>query len=326
MRHSKIRTFYTERQINRDPLSYSRSPLKPKLLIEHFKQTGLIETLSINPIFKPFYPADFKIAHRAEYVNNFFAGKGNCSSSGVGWTKNHAMSVRYTNASLYNAIRTSVIKPSQVTFSATSGFHHARPDGGSGFCTFSGQVISAIKIYQEFGIRGCFIDLDGHFGNSIEDSRAFCKDLNEAVPMQFNINPTGGGEDYQKDLHRKLEVLETNLLSGYISYVVLCHGADSHIDDDLGSYCAQTTEMWLANAQTVYNMIKRVDNKLGKSVPLTLSLFGGYRSDHYDSVISLHTASIVECLNTLCGHNIEYTPNVVSKRKNIYANRSFANY
>ena len=79
--------------------------------------------------------------------------------------------MRYTNASLYHAIEHAVAHPEQVALSSTSGFHHARPTGGGGFCTFSGQVIAAVKIYREHRLVGAHVDLDGHFGNSIEDSQ-----------------------------------------------------------------------------------------------------------------------------------------------------------
>jgi hypothetical protein len=54
---------------------------------------------------------------------------------------------------------------------------------------------------------------------------------------------------------------------------------------------------------------------LGKQIPLTLSLFGGYRKDDYESILSLHTADLVKCLNILCGQNIHYFPKVKEKRE-----------
>ena len=109
--------------------------------------------------------------------------------------------MRYTNASLYHAIEHAVAHPEQVTFSPTSGFHHARPAAGSAFCTFSGQVIAAIKIFREHRLVGAYLDLDGHFGNSIEDSRTFVADLNQAIPPGCNINPDGDHADYLDSLN-----------------------------------------------------------------------------------------------------------------------------
>ena len=48
-------------------------------------------------------------------------------------------------------------------------------------------------------------------------------------------------------------------------------------------------------------------------LPLSLALFGGYRSDHYESVLNLHVGDLVICLSTLCGQAIEYE--LLVKRK-----------
>ena len=88
--------------------------------------------------------------------------------------------------------------------------------------------------------------------------------------------------------------------------MVFCHGADSHKDDDLGYQL--TTEEWLKCSRMVYGMIKRVSEKRRKQVPLTLSMFGGYRTDDYNSVLSLHAADLISGLNILAEEPIEYKP------------------
>ena len=52
----------------------------------------------------------------------------------------------------------------------------------------------------------------------------------------------------------------------------------------------------------------------GKQIPLILILFGGYRKDDFNSVLSLHTADLVTCLNILCGGNINYIPEVTERK------------
>jgi acetoin utilization deacetylase AcuC-like enzyme len=191
-----------------------------------------------------------------------------------------------------------VAHPEQVTFSPTSGFHHVRPTAGSGFCTFSGQVIAAVKMIRECRLVGAYLDLDGHFGNSIEDSRTFVADLNQAIPPGCNLNPDGDHSDYQDSLKGSLADLAGRLARGEVHYVVFAHGADSHEDDDLGGQC--TTAEWLEASSLVYGMLDRVGGKLGRPVPLTLALFGGYRSDNYEAVLRLHTADLIRCLQIVC--------------------------
>lgn len=315
MRKRRIKTFYNVKQVlERDAYSnYSKSPLKPKLLLSYFERKGLLKHFEITDRFKPFKKKDFLTAHEESYVNEFFAGTGRYCSNGLSWSKQFADSVRYTNASLYSAIRNSIVNPDEISFSPTSGFHHARPAGGSGFCTFSGQVIASLKIYQEFGLSGAYFDLDGHFGNSIEDSRAFCKDLDKAVPLDFNINPIGTDSDYLANLATWLERVKHAILSNKIHYVVWCHGADSHADDNLGHQCE--TEYWIACSTIFWKWVKEMDELLGRPLPVACALFGGYRDDDYTSVLSLHTADFVECMNHLLGLEVKYTIEVQPRQK-----------
>src|ERR1039457_2357827 len=116
MKDSKIKTFYTEKQINLDlKNSISKSPLKPYLLMKVLKEFGWNKYLDIEEEFIPFTNEDFKIAHTSEYIEGFFNGtKGICESNSLPWSKEFAESVRYTNASLYNALKHSILNPNQV--------------------------------------------------------------------------------------------------------------------------------------------------------------------------------------------------------------------
>ena len=321
MKKDQIKIYYTDKQslVQDHEGNLSKSPLKPKLLMEFLAKENLSGYFCLVDDFKPFDREDFYLAHTERYVNGFFDGIEKIRDSdgflGIQWSEQFADSVRYTNASLYYAILNSVHNPQEISFSPTSGFHHASPEMGGLFCTFSGQVIASVKIYRSLGLSGAYIDLDGHYGNSIEDSRAFVKDLDRAIPREYgNINIASAHEQYIKTFKFYLEVLEDAFIKGKIHYLVFCHGADSHEEDDLGRQC--TTEEWLACSELFYNFVKITEQKMGKPIPLALSLFGGYREDDYDSVLSLHTADLVTCLNTLCGHSLTYQAQVkVNERK-----------
>jgi acetoin utilization deacetylase AcuC-like enzyme len=189
-----IHVFYRPEQVLAvdRPKNFSKSPQKPRLLLEFFSRHGLDKHFVRHDDWPPFQREDFLLAHTAEYVDAFFAGRRPlCESNELTWSEQFAACVRYTNASLYHAIEHAVAHPEQVTFSPTSGFHHARSAGGGGFCTFSGQVIAAVRLFRERRLIGAHIDLDSHFGNSIEDSRTFITDLYRAIPPGCNINSTG---------------------------------------------------------------------------------------------------------------------------------------
>lgn len=287
----------------------SWSPMKPKLVMDRIEELGWSSFFPLLP-FEPFQRKDFHIAHTEKYVNAFFNGEFPLATSNfLPWTPEFAETVKWTNASLYYAIRGAILKPQTITFSPTSGFHHAMPQQGSGYCTFSGQVIASRKVYDEFGFRGCYIDMDGHFGNSIEDSYSFDPVLKEAVPEWANINPDSDWEevDYITSLNNSLKQLEDALLSGYINYVVQCSGADSLRDDDMGGQLS--FEEWIKCKKMIYKTIQKCSIKLKKPIPLIISLFGGYRRDHYQSVIDAHVMDLTVALGTLTKLNLIFRPN-----------------
>lgn len=314
MRNKAIKIFYNPKQVLAvDNGNYSKSPLKPKLVVEKLRSLGP-EGFPFEEVsnFRPFVYSDFRIAHHPSYVKDFFSGTGKCESNSLRWSPQFAESVRYTNSSLYHAIRESVLSRGRtVSLSPTSGFHHARPSGGGGFCTFSGQVIASVKLWKEYELTGAYLDLDGHYGNSIEDSRNFVMSLQYAVPPGNNINIRSKSEVYISELKMALAKLEDKLLSGELHYIVWCHGADSHVDDDLGSQV--DTNQWFECSNIFYRWLSKMDRKLGRPVPLTMALFGGYRKDHYESVINLHVGDIVRCSNLLLDNDIEFEGEVRSK-------------
>ena len=49
-------------------------------------------------------------------------------------------------------------------------------------------------------------------------------------------------------------------------------------------------------AEMVYGAVAQWSQSLGRPVPLTLALFGGYRDDHPASVLGLHAMDAARCL------------------------------
>ncbi|MGF1587112.1 MAG: hypothetical protein ACFCUM_17460 [Bacteroidales bacterium] len=288
---------------------FVKSPAKPRLLIEYIERKGLSEHFLLDADFLPFSNDDFYVAHTREMVDNFFDHGKTSRILNLKWSPEYARSVRYTNSSLYHSIRHAVEHPEEVCFSPTSGFHHAHPKRSALACAFSGQVIASVKIYREYGLCGSYIDLDGHHGNSIDNARDFVKDLDLTIsPVCGNINIYSDHRNYIEELKGNLQILRKEIVENRIHYVVFCHGADSHEWDELSTQL--TTEEWIECSLLVYSFIHDLQNELHRQIPLILSLFGGYRQDDYDSVLSLHTADLISCLNILCGGNIEYKPEV----------------
>jgi acetoin utilization deacetylase AcuC-like enzyme len=266
--------------------------------MQRMKKKGLTSAFRFQSKFQPLTKEDFELAHTETYVHNVFNGEGNYRSNSLPWSKNLVHSVGFTNASLYEAKKHALLHPQTVCFAPVSGMHHAQPERGSGFCTFSGQVISAIKLYEEFGVSGAYFDLDGHFGNSIEDSRWFHPAIDLAIPKGCNINPTGTNEAYVASFQKGLDHVGELIKAGKLHYVVFAHGADSHEDDDIGGGC--DTKHWLLCAQLFSEWVNEISAAIGKPLPVTLALFGGYRSDNYEAVLDLHLKSLMTCARIIC--------------------------
>lgn len=296
----KIKTFYTEKQVCFDSIkdqSFSQSPLKPYLLMNRIKESDFKDAFEIVDNFSPFKREDFFIAHTEEYVANVFNKEGNYRSNSLPWSENLVESLTYTNAALYNAMRYAYLNPLELCFAPISGMHHAMPSSGCGFCTFSGQVISSIKLYEEFGAVSAWFDLDGHYGNSIEDTRAFNTLVDKAIPEYCNVNPQGYEESYVENFEMHLELIGEKIKSGEVHYVVFAQGVDSHIEDDLGGSCG--TKNWIKCAEQFSVWVNKMEEEIGRSLPVTMVLFGGYRKQDYNAVLDLHIRSLRTCWETI---------------------------
>ena len=308
MNNNKLAIFYRDDMVPADePGNYSKSPTKPRRFLEFLQDTPIWPHIELRDTFQPLTREDLLLAHTPSYVDAFLAGTMPLArSNGLVWSPEFRDSVLLTNGCLLAAVTAATQNPQQVTMAPVSGFHHATPSSGGGFCTFSGQVITALKLYREHGLRGAWIDLDGHFGNSIEDSRAFAPDLDLAIPRWANINPQGSHHEYLCDLERKVYNLKAKIMDRKIDYVCVAHGADSHEWDQLGGQC--TTDEWLRASDIVYEILQVA--RQFKPVAVTLALFGGYRDDHPASVLGLHAMDAARCLAILGDVKIDYRAKV----------------
>jgi acetoin utilization deacetylase AcuC-like enzyme len=291
--------------------NYSKSPSKPARFVSYLRETPLWQHVAVTADFAPVTRQQLLLAHQPAYVDAFLTGqRPDCESSGLAWSPAFRNSVLWTNGCMLAAIEAAVAHPTQVTMAPVSGFHHARPASGSGFCTFSGQVVAALHLYRTQGLRGVWFDLDGHFGNSIEDSRAWAPDLNEAIASHCNVNPIGAHGNYLASLDRHIAQIRQDLLDGSVDYVCFAHGADSHEWDQLGHQC--TTEEWLEASRRIYHMLREV--RAVRPVPVTLALFGGYRDDHPKAVLGLHAMDLAQCLHLLGGLDVSFRVDVPPRR------------
>jgi acetoin utilization deacetylase AcuC-like enzyme len=283
--------FYTSLMVNEEGMasSISKSPMKPKLVVEALLDGDYSSHINQRDV-TPLNREDFYIAHTKEYVDAFFDGRDPlCSSNMLPWSKKLVDTVRYTNGSLFDAVEYAVTHPNSYCLSPTSGFHHAQPERGQGFCTFSGQIVASMNAYNKHDAIATYFDLDGHFGNSILDSAGFLPDSTNAI--RYNLNPSGINESYLTNLEAGINQALGAFKYSNRNYVVWCHGADSHEDDDLVDTNRVNTECWLKASEMFYTKVKAMRDQ-GYNVPVVSCLFGGYRRDNYPFVIDLHRQDI----------------------------------
>ncbi|MFZ4580911.1 MAG: hypothetical protein ACOYOB_21210 [Myxococcota bacterium] len=309
-----LTVFYRDDMAPADaPGNLSKSPSKPRRFLEFLRGTPLWPHVEVTDAFAPVTRDDLLLAHQPAYVDAFLTGNGSrAESNSMRWSPEFRDSVLLTNGCLLAAMRAAANDPTRITMAPVSGFHHATPSGGGGFCTFSGQVVAGLKLYREGGRCGAWIDMDGHYGNSIEDSREFAPDLERAIPVGCNVNPVGMHGRYLSSLADQLREIEALVGKGELQYVCVAHGADSHEWDQLGLQC--TTAEWLQAGRLVYEMLARCRSEAVAAgrppVAVTLALFGGYRDDHPESVLGLHAMDTAICLEVLAGVEVTYEAEV----------------
>ena len=123
---NKIKTFYTPKQVcTKMTSSFSKSPLKPMLLMQKIKGKEYNAFFDIIDDFEPINKADFYLAHTKTYVDNVYKKEGNYTSNSLPWSKELVKSLPYTTGSLLAAKRHAIQNPVELCFAHISGIHHA---------------------------------------------------------------------------------------------------------------------------------------------------------------------------------------------------------
>ena len=166
----------------------------------------------------------------------------------------------------------------------SGGYHHAKPDGGEGFCFFA-DIPIAVKILhaEKPALRVMVIDLDAHQGNGIEtclgpDRRVRIFDMyngdiyprDEAARAHIAFDhPLRSGTDdreYLALLKKHLPAAVDRARPGIIFYNA---GVDIFREDPLGRL-ALTEKGIIIRDEFVFRCA------LGRKIPILMVLSGGY--------------------------------------------------
>lgn len=294
----KIKIFYNENQNVADDIPLeSPSASKPKKLIDLLKRLHPTK-LEIISDFKPLAAEMISRAHDPSHTMNVLNATKN-NGFGIA-SKQVSLSFPWTNASFYEAAK-AAWNEKTITFSPTSGFHHAGYRTCEGFCTFNGLMIAAILLLEELDIKKIgILDYDAHYGNGTDEIITE-KNLQEniihetfgsyASALQHeNIIKCFGTEFKNND--EWLATMRQRMLNAFSECDLIFYqaGADPHINDPYGGFLS-TFELKKRD-KIVFN------TAIEMKKPLVWNLAGGYQKP-LQKVLNIHENTFFEAFKAL---------------------------
>jgi histone deacetylase 11 len=191
------------------------------------------------------------------------------------------------------------------------GFHHAKPDGGEGFCIYNDIAIAVQHLRRKSlldGKRVVYIDLDAHQGNGVSHSFAQDKDFfmldaynrsiypwhdsaaNERIDCNVPLPRACDDELYRKKIEAALPgFLDSANNATPTGLAIYNAGTDIFADDPLG--CMNIS------AETIHWRDKFVIRQLReRGIPTVMVLSGGYTQVSYqlvaDSIVAMFADEI----------------------------------
>jgi acetoin utilization deacetylase AcuC-like enzyme len=274
--------------------SFSPSAGKPREVVEDWTrrfscngENGVAVMLGWAPITKD----QLYVAHSRRYVDGVLAGK---LPNGFG-THDPAVAqaCTYTVGSMYISACVALRSPDGIACSPSSGFHHAGPDRGHGYCTFNGLAVTALLLGRK-GIRVTILDCDRHFGDGtaaiLEDQE---RRGNKHGIEHYSVGDRLSDKSPAAFLDSLRAALDDITQAVRMPDLVLYQaGADMHEADPLGGFL--TSEQM----QERDRMVFRETGRAGISVAWNLA--GGYQRDAkggIEPVLALHRATLHEALH-----------------------------
>jgi len=185
----------------------------------------------------------------------------------------------------------------------SGGYHHAKPDGGEGFCIYNDIALAINDLRQSGDIspdgRIAYIDLDAHQGNGVchaffDDSRVFIFDMyNQHIypaadakakrridcPVPLSLGCSG--TDYRAALESKLPTfLDAISRTGNVSLAIYNAGTDIIGEDKLGGMIVSANDAARRDEFVIDQIVTR-------RIPLLILPSGGYSSESYKLIASM---------------------------------------
>ncbi len=271
--HYTVKIFYDERQSVGFNESFSPSASKPAKVVESWQKLGIPLELCT---FTPLTIDEICLAHDRGYVEGILSctepnGFGNCNqeiASALPWVCGSMV------ASALHSLKTK-----ELSFSPTSGAHHACYNNGMCYCTFNFLAMAAIRAHQEGAQTVGIIDLDNHHGNGTENIINKL-DLRFIRHYSFGSQCLSRGAAVKDWLEQLPDVVRR--FEG-VDLLIVNAGVDPHVSDPLGGVL--TTREMAERDQIVFSIAAEM------GLAVSVSLAGGYQQDEHgniEPVLKLH--------------------------------------
>lgn len=193
----------------------------------------------------------------------------------------------------------------------SSGLHHARPDGGFGYCTLNGLAVGAAYAMTK-GRRVVIVDFDAHFGGgtfahleNLNGSRGFADD-GGAKTIQVDVS-VSLFDSYTTEAphHRELVACAFSPDKQYLEAIerALVHAERVSGIDTVVIYNAGVDPVNCAHFDEPFATMKARDAMVSDWVgrrPAIFTLAGGYTTGFsMDDILRLHMATITQWASAL---------------------------
>jgi len=235
--------------------------------------------------------SELVLAHSETYIEDVFARR---VGAGVSVTDKSVLSVRYSTGGIIEAALEAAGSGGN-SGSASSGLHHARRDGGYGFCTFNGLAVAARVVGHEWAESGedqpriHIVDLDAHCGGGTwdilkGDDNVTCSDV--SVDRYDEYTPDRGDWvlSHVTDPERYLKTVQRSLPERSFDLVLYNAGMDPWEGSGVGGLEGITAEMLAERDAMVFEWARTFKS------PVAFVFAGGYGD--LDAIAALHAGTV----------------------------------
>jgi acetoin utilization deacetylase AcuC-like enzyme len=279
----RLTVFYSEDMVSVSGRDRSPSDRKPKAVAEALERMAW-PIRFVAP--RPLAVSDVCKVHDPSFVDDVLQLR---RANGFGSiSESVARSILYTCGACYDSAL--VALDEGVCASLTSGFHHAGPRVGRGFCTFNGLMITAVQLLDAGRVdKIAIVDCDYHYGDGTQD--IIDEQSRSGQILHLSFGKTYRHPSQADEYLAAVDELRSQLQAFGAQIVLYQAGADVHVDDPLGGLL--TTEQMRTRDHSMLSIAREL------AIPLTWNLAGGYQIEPDGSiprVIELHLNTFEEAL------------------------------